>query len=177
MSASTALAGAITFVIGALGLLDVFGVHILPFSLAVIGTLVTTAGAIVLFGLITLVGIGLMIAGLVGADETHVVTTRQQPVIEPAVVIAQPLTAEVTGTPRINPTLSDLELATLRYLARGQKPGEIAKATGVSEAIIIEKVERLRLGGYVTADNALTEKGFETLRIADGLPVYVRPAA
>ena len=175
MSASTALAGAITFAIGALGLLDVFGVHILPFSMAVISTLVTTAGAIVLFGLITLVGIGLIIGGLAGADETTV--TTQPVVVEPAVVVSQPITAEVMETPRANPTLSDLELTTLRYLARGRKPGEIAQTTGVSEAVISEKVDRLRLGGYITADNTLTEKGFETLRLADGLPVYVRPAA
>lgn len=176
MGASTVLAGAITFLIGALGLLDVFGVHILPFSLAVISALVTTLGAIVLFGVIALVGVGLMIAGLVGADETTVVT-KEPVVVEPAVVVTQPFTAEVTGTPRYYPTLSDLELATLRYLARGQKPGEIAQSTGVSETIINDKVERLRQGGYITADNSLTEKGFETLRVADGLPVYVRPAA
>lgn len=70
MNASTALAGAIAFLVGALGLLSLSGVQVLPFSLAVVSTLVTAPGAIVLYGVITLVGIGLTIAGLVGADET-----------------------------------------------------------------------------------------------------------
>lgn len=120
MSASTALAGAITFLVGALGLLSLSGVQVLPFSLAVISTLVTAQDAVVLYGILTLVGIGLTIAGLVGADETPRTTT--QPVgVEPAVVVSRPLTAEVRAT-QVNPTLSDLELTALRYLARGRSP-------------------------------------------------------
>lgn len=89
-------------------------------------------------------------------------------------MVSQPLTAEV-GATRVNPTLSDLELTTLRYLARGRKLAEIAQTTGVSETVISEKIDSLRPGGYIAADNTLAGKGFETLRLADGLPVYASP--
>jgi Mn-dependent DtxR family transcriptional regulator len=171
LSASTAVAGVIVFLLGAVGLLEMRGSAVVPVNLAIISTYLTTTGAYVLFGAIALVGLGLIIGGIATiGDKPRVVQT------EPPVVLAQPIVAQMGSTPVAQvaapaqlgyEVLSDLDILVLRYLSWGKKPGEIAGATGVSEQIVSEKIARLQMDGYITDGHALTEKGFEALRMVD----------
>jgi DNA-binding CsgD family transcriptional regulator len=172
LSGSTVAAGVIVFLLGVVGLLQLFGVAIIPFDLAVIGVFLTTLGAILLFGAIALVGIVLIVGGLAATGPKPVERVAHPTAVTP-VVLAQPVpTATTTPGTRI---LSDLEIVTLRYASQGRRPGEIAAATGVSESIILDKLAMLRAEGYLTDKNGLSEKGFEALRVADQRPVYPSP--
>jgi len=61
--------------------------------------------------------------------------------------------------------LSGLDLTVLQMMSEGKNQDDIAKATGVSPAILSDKVALLVTSGYVSG-SYLTEKGFETLRSA-----------
>lgn len=52
----------------------------------------------------------------------------------------------------------------LQKMSQGKTVGEIAKESGVDEAVIAEKVQNLRSGGFLTDAGKLTEKGFEGLQ-------------
>ena len=140
----------------------------MPFDLAVISLILTTLGALLLFGAIALVGMVLIVGGLATMGPQRV-----ERVAQPVIVTQSAPVSTVTG-PRI---LSDLEIVTVRYASQGKRPTEIAAATGVSESIILDKLAMLRAEGYLTDKNELTEKGFEALRVADQRPVYPRPAS
>ena len=167
MSAGTAVAGVIALALGALGLLQLYGYQIVSVNLAIISTYLSFDGALVLFGAIAVIGLGLLIGGLATLGESE----TPRPVVQKEVVVVQPNPAPV-----VYAALSELELSVLRLLSQGKNEGEIAQGTGVSRPIVSEKVAKLRSEGYITDTHALTEKGFEALRTADSQRVYVSPA-
>jgi hypothetical protein len=160
------VAGAIALLLGAVGLMQVFGSAILPFDLGIVSAYLTTEGAILLFGAIAVVGLLLMIGGLVTLGE------RENPTVVQPAVVQQP--ALVAAQATTYPVLSSLELSILRFVSQGVKPGEIASKTGVSESLVREKIVKLRAEGYMTENNTLTEKGFEVLRASEERLVYMR---
>jgi hypothetical protein len=130
----------------------------------------TTLGALIIFGAITAVGLGLIAGGLATLGEREVVTVTEPTVIR-EVVVNQPIRTAV-----IYPALSELELSVLRLLSQGKNEGEIANATGVALPIVSEKVMKLYIEGYTTEKHALTEKGFEAVQHAAALPMYSNSA-
>ena len=187
------MAGVIVFLLGLVGLLELYGRGVIPVNLAVVSTYLTFTGALVLFGAIAIIGLGLIIGGLatLGEEEpTKVVVERpaQPAVVPPVVVVTQPAVMSQPviappaqgATPRVVTAYaapSDLEISVLRYLSQGKKADEIAQRTGVSDAAISEKMTKLYTEGYTTEQHALTEKGFEALRLADSQRVYVQASA
>jgi hypothetical protein len=59
--------------------------------------------------------------------------------------------------------LSELDRVVLQMLSEKKTQEEIAQSTGVSPAILSDKLAGLATAGYVSG-NYLTEKGFEALR-------------
>jgi hypothetical protein len=168
MSAGTVLAGLIVSALGLVGLMQLYGYAVLPFNLAVVGVYLTTLGALLLFGVITVVGLGLIIGGLATLGDREVITVGQPTLVREVVVLNQPVpTSGVYAAP------SELDLSVLRLLSQGRNEGEIASATGVALPIISEKVTKLYVGGYITENRALTEKGFEAVQHSAALPIYV----
>lgn len=174
LSGSTVVAGLIVFLLGVVGLLQLFGVAIIPFDLAVVSAFLTVTGAIILFGAIALVGIVLIVSGLATVGEPRRIV--EPAVVQPVVVAAPVAAGTVVAAPAAR-VLSDLELVTLRDTSQGKSAREIASATGVSEPIVMDKVAMLRAEGYLTDKNTLTEKGYEVLRVADQRPVYTTSPA
>lgn len=170
MSASTAVAGVIVFLLGLVGLLQLYGRALLPVDLAVVSVYLTTDGALLLFAALTLLGIGLIVGGVATIGESE----RAAPLTEKEkdVVVMQPGPSAVVYN-----ALSDFELSVLRFLSNGKSEEEIASATGVDKPIIAQKIAKLRDLGYITDTNKLTEKGYEALRLQDAGQVYVKPAA
>jgi hypothetical protein len=168
MSAGTVLAGLIVSALGLVGLMQLYGYAVLPFDLAVVGVYLTTLGALLLFGAITVVGLGLIIGGLATPGAREVVTVNQPTLVREVVVLNQPVpSSSVYAAP------SELDLSVLRLLSQGRNEGEIASATGVALPIISEKVTKLYVEGYITENRALTEKGFEAVQHSAALPIYV----
>jgi DNA-binding CsgD family transcriptional regulator len=170
LSAGTVVAGVIAFVLGAVGLLQLYGRVMLPFDLAIVSVYLTTLGALLLFGAIAVIGLGLIIGGIATIDEPETVVVTPAPTVVREVVVNQPVPAVAAY-----PTLSELEVSILRLLSQGKTDAEMATATGVSTAIISEKVTKLYAEGYITEKRALTEKGFEAVQPARPPPVYARP--
>ncbi len=65
MSGGTVVAGVIAFFLGVIGLLQMYQKTVLPINLAIVSVYLTTLGVLVLFGVIALVGVGLVVGGLV----------------------------------------------------------------------------------------------------------------
>jgi membrane-bound ClpP family serine protease len=173
LSGGTVVAGVIVFFLGVIGLLQLYQRTILPVDLAIVGAYLTTLGALVLFGVIALVGIGLMVGGLVTLGEPQEKTVVETPMVQPTVIVTQPLdSATVRGYGYV--ALSDLELTILRYISQGKTSAEIATLTGVSEVKVKEKFAKLRVGGYLTDKDELSEKGLEVLRVANATRVQVQ---
>jgi len=114
MSAGTVLAGLIVSALGLVGLMQSYGYAILPFDLAVVDVYLTTLGALLLFGVITVIGLGLIMGGLATLGERDA-TAESQPTavrggsnLEPA----NPYAA-VYAAP------SQLDLSVLRLVSRG----------------------------------------------------------
>jgi len=63
--------------------------------------------------------------------------------------------------------LSVLDMTVLQMTSQRKSRQEIAAATGVSQAVIMEKAEELSKNGYLT-DDSLSEKGFVALRDSTG---------
>jgi len=187
MSAGTVFAGVIAFLLGAVGLLQLYGRAVVPVNLAVVSAYLTFEGALVLFGVIAIVGLGLIIGGLVtlGEEEprTVVVEKAVQPsVVPPTVVVTQPVVgassgATPTGVVTGYPPLSELEFTVLRYVSQGKREDEIVRMTGVSREVISEKMTALYSKGYITDKHTLTERGFEALQQTDAQRVYAQPSA
>jgi len=76
MSLGTSLAGVITFFLGLAGLLDYYGHPVFPFSLTVISVLFTPAGTFLLYGLVAVIGAGLIVGGFVEGEEETKLTVR-----------------------------------------------------------------------------------------------------
>jgi len=181
MSAGTVVAGLIALFLGAAGLLELYGRPILPFSIAIVSAFITPFGALVLFGVIALIGLGLIVGGLVWNEHKVVPEVRKEVIIvsaTPQVIapVVAPVVAPV-AVPVAYETLSDLEITILRYLSEGKEAREISKLTGVAHQTISEKLAKLNGEGYITEKHALTEKGFEALRRAGTQPPYPRPNA
>jgi membrane-bound ClpP family serine protease len=173
LSGGTVVAGVIVFFLGVIGLLQLYQRTILPVDLAIVGAYLTTLGALVLFGVIALVGIGLMVGGLVTLGEPQEKTVVETPMAQPTVIVTQPLdSATVRGYGYV--ALSDLELTILSYISQGKTSAEIATLTGVSEVKVKEKFAKLRLGGYLTDKDELSEKGLEVLRVTDATRVQIQ---
>jgi hypothetical protein len=172
MSLGTSLAGVITFFLGLAGLLDYYGHPVLPFSLTVISVLFTSAGALLLFGFITVIGAGLIIGGFVEGEEETKLTVRdlQKLGLTKKEVVVVPAGNQVPVE-----TLSELDVVVLRNLSQGKDEQEISKLTGVSRVTIAEKMTTLYAHGYITEEHSLTEKGFEALRRAEPPPVPQTP--
>ena len=170
MSAGTAVAGVIALALGAVGLLQLYGYYVVSVNLAIISTYLSFDGALVLFGAIAVIGLGLLIGGLATLGEPE----TPKAVVEKEVVVVQPTPAPA---PAVYGALSELELSILRLLSRGKNEEEIARGTGVSRPIVSEKMTKLHNEGYITGTHALTEKGFVALRAADSQRVYVSPAS
>ena len=174
MGAGSVVAGFIVLVLGAAGLLSVFGYMVPPLNLASITILFTRNGAILLYGAMAVIGIALMAdAGSGGSNKRKedVLTVSEVQKLgltdKPQVVLvgqaAQPAFAGRTLT--ILPSeLSVLDLAILRRLSERQSRKEIARNTGVSENVVSERVDELRSEGYVTSEGELTQKGYEAIR-------------
>ena len=177
MSAGTVVAGIIALFLGAAGLLELYGRPILPFSIAIVSAFITPFGALVLFGVIALIGLGLIVGGLVWNEPKVVPEVRKEVVVvSPTPQVIAPVVAPV-AVPVAYETLSDLEITILRYLSEGKDAREISKLTGVAHPTISEKLAKLYGEGYITEKHALTEKGFEALRRAGTQPPYPRPNA
>ena len=169
MSAGTVLAGLIVSALGLVGLMQLYGYTVVPFNLAVVGVYLTTLGALLLFGAITVVGLGLIIGGLATLGDREVVTVGQPTTVREVVILNQPIpAATVYAAP------SELDLSILRLLSQGKNEGEIASVTGVALPIISQKITKLYVEGYITENRALTEKGFEAVQHS-ALPSYVNP--
>jgi hypothetical protein len=170
MSAGTVVAGVITFLLGLAGLAEIFGRPVLPFSLAVVSFYITPLGALLLFAVIAILGLGLIIGGIVEGDRKVVVA---EPVAAQPVVVAAPGTVPAP----VGYALTDLDITILRYLSQGKDAHYVSKVTHVDRPTISEKIARLQAYGYVTSRHTLTEKGYEVLRRVDtAQPVYERPA-
>jgi hypothetical protein len=154
--------------------MQLYGYTVVPVDLAVVGVYLTTLGALLLFGAITVIGLGLIIGGLATLGEREVVTVAQPTVVREVVVLNRPIPngSIYTAAP------SELDLTVLRLLSQGRNEGEIASVTGVALPIISEKITELYVEGYITEKRALTEKGFEAvpaLRSSPGLCEPRRP--
>ncbi|MDA4114022.1 MAG: hypothetical protein OK474_08250 [Thaumarchaeota archaeon] len=167
MSAGTVLAGLIVSALGLVGLMQLYGFAVLPFNLAVVDVYLTTLGAVLLFGAIAIVGLGLVIGGLATIGEREVARVSEPTIIR-EVVLNQPI-----RTVTAYAALSELDLSILQLLSQGRNEGEIASVTGVALPIISEKIARLYIGGFITEKRALTERGFEAVRHSGELPLYV----
>ena len=150
--------------LGLVGLIELYGNAIIPVNLAIVSAYLTRTGAFVLFGGIALIGIGLIIGGLATMGEEE-----PKPIVQKEVVVVQPSSIGVGYD-----VLSDLELSVLRLLYQGKNEEEITRTTGVACPIIADKIRRLYELGYITDKNALTEKGYEALRLANQ-QVVVKP--
>src|SRR5690242_7849845 len=126
MRAGTIVAGVIVFLLGLAGLAELFGEALLPFSLAVVSIYLTSFGALVLFGVIIIIGLGLIIDGVIPEGSKVVVAN--------GVVVAEPL-----GTRVAYQALSDPEFAVLLYLSQGKNPIEISNIMGVPDSTISQK--------------------------------------
>ncbi len=73
----------------------------------------------------------------------------------------------VTGSQILEKKLSSLELTILREISGGKNVDDLSKDTGVEPSIISSKIAGLSADGYLTQNNKLTEKGFETLQRTD----------
>ena len=60
--------------------------------------------------------------------------------------------------------LSELELRILRHVSQTADINYLAKTANVSHATLGKEVARLQLGGYITGDCRLTEKGVGAVR-------------
>ncbi len=168
LSAGTVVAGAIALLLGAVGLLELYGHTVVPVNLAIVSAYLTTDGALLLFGAIAVVGIGLMVGGLVSLGDEEAPVTE----VQKEVVVVQPVPSSAAYE-----ALSELELSILRSLSQGRSEEEIAASTGVAPSIVSEKVAKLQSMGYITDKHALTERGFEALRLQDVGRVYVKSTA
>jgi DNA-binding transcriptional ArsR family regulator len=161
MRAGTIVAGIIVLFLGLAGFAELRGDPVLPFSLAIISVYLTPIGTLVLFMAITVIGLGLIVVGLV-TSEPKVVAERE-------VLVAQPVGSRV-----VYETLSELDLAILRYHSQGKNAHEISRIIGVDHLTVTEKMAKLRALGYLTEKDALTEKGYEALRRTEP-PTFPRP--
>jgi len=162
MSAGTTVAGVIVFLLGAVCLLQLYGMVALPIDLAVVSVYLTTLGALVLFGAITIIGLGLMVGGLATTDDDRAATAAAvvaEPTVVREVVVDRPVPSAA-----FYPSLSGLELQILRLRSQGEGAAAISRSTGVSEEIVSEKLTKLYAEGYTTETGALTEKGFDAIQ-------------
>lgn len=60
--------------------------------------------------------------------------------------------------------ISALDRAVLDHLSKKKTPEEIAKLTKVEPQVVGERIARLQLEGYITAEGYLTDKGLGSLR-------------
>jgi Winged helix-turn-helix DNA-binding len=173
MGAGSVLAGFIVLLLGVAGLLSVFGYVILPLDLASISLLFTRDGAIVLYGAMAVIGIGVMAD--VGPSESPreregtltISEVQRLGLTKPQVVVvaqtAQPALGRSVTV--IEPELATLDLTILRGLSRRESRKEIARDTGLSEKVVSERVDKLRSEGYIDAGDMPTEKGYEAIRL------------
>jgi DNA-binding CsgD family transcriptional regulator len=168
MSLGTSLAGVITFFLGLAGLLDYYGHPVLPFSLTVVSVLFTPAGTLLLFGFITVIGVGLIVGGFVEGEEETKLTVRD---VQKLGLTRKEVAVVPAGNQVLVEALSELDVVILRCLSQGKDEKEISKLTGVSRVTITEKMTKLYAHGYITEEHSLTEKGFEALRRAEPPPV------
>jgi len=71
--------------------MQLYGYTVVPVDLAVVGVYLTTLGALLLFGAITVIGLGLIIGGLATLGEREVVTVAQPTVVREVVVLNRPI--------------------------------------------------------------------------------------
>jgi DNA-binding CsgD family transcriptional regulator len=148
MGFGTVVSGLITFVLGFLVLADIYGTRVLPFSMAAVGILLTRTGALVLFGAMVVIGVALIVNGAVSDDRAIIVREVDKAV----------------GKRVAYDTLSELDLTILRLLSQKKNAKQISEITRVDHHVISKKILRLRMEGYITEKDELTEKGFEALR-------------
>lgn len=120
--------------------MELYGYTVLPFDLAIVSTYLTMLGALLLFGAIAVVGLGLIVGGLATMGEES-----PRPVVEKEVVVMQPAPSTV-----VYEALTELELSILRFLSQGKSEDEVAKETGVERSIISDKIAKLQNRGYIT---------------------------
>jgi biotin operon repressor len=189
MGAGSILAGLIVGFLGVFGLLALFGYAVLPLNLASVSVILSTDGALVLYGAMAVIGIALIVDGASGPeprdeDTLTVSEIKKLGLTERAqvVVVAPPVQAVPQGAvpavvyPNL-PALSDLDLAILHRLSERKSRKEVARDTGVSEEIVSEKVDRLRAEGYVAEGDALTEKGYSAIHSTSPEVITVNPSA
>jgi membrane-bound ClpP family serine protease len=171
MSGPTVIAGAIAFLLGLVGLLELYGRAVVPVDLAIVSVVLTADGALFLFAAITLIGIGLIVGGIATlGDEQRVVVPPRQ--LKSQVVVVQPSPSGV-----VYETLSELELSVLRLLSQGKSEDEIATSTGVEKSVVSEKIAKLQSQDYITDKHTLTVKGLEALRLQDAGRMYISSTA
>jgi hypothetical protein len=131
----------------------------------------TDTGAFVLFTVIMIVGIGVIASGLVAPDEARFTEND----LEDIRLTASEIRAARRGVPlpvyRAGPALpqdllSELEVTILWNVSHGRdNVTALSRTTGVDSTIVSRRMQGLRELGYLTADDRLTERGFDELSL------------
>jgi hypothetical protein len=164
------IAGLVVFVLGLVGLAQMLGYPVVPFSLN-LSAYLTDTGAFVLFTFITVVGIGAMASGLATPDEARfsesdLADLRQTASEIRAARRGVPLPVYRAGPALPQDLLSELEVTILWNVSQGRDSvPALSRTTGVDPMIVSRRMGGLRDLGYLTADDKLTERGFDELSL------------
>jgi len=170
MRGGSLLAGLIVIALGAAGLSSMYGAVALPFLTPLINYL-DFQFALLLFGGITVIGFVVLADGFRGSEtklsvkemkELGLTGKSAEAPADPMVTAAPSSTVKADN---FHPT--EMDITILRNLSEGKKPRDISKLTGVSEQVILSRMDVLRNQRYTTYQYRLTEKGFEALRRED----------
>jgi len=144
-----------------------YGVMAWPFSLTPLIDFLGFPFAMLLFGGITIVGLVVFVDGFrSNATKLSMKEIKELGLTSKNVREAPPAAPSGNDRPTdFHPT--EMDITILRYLSEGKKPHDISKLTGVSEQVILSRMDVLRNQQYTTYQYRLTERGFEALRRED----------